>query len=227
VVYEAQFLESVGAVFRQEAIDACLEGSCRPDGSGGRGSGFPEGWPSIAAKDGLPEINDPFLFVSIGIDWGRVTDWTAVAVVCGTTERAYLIEVKRLRGMSYVDQVEAIRGVLKRYPQAAVTCDSTGVGVAVADIWKSAIPNRGFREFSFGSDNRRELIERLVSLFERAAFRFRPDPVLQAELRGFRWKNGKPQGVGEHDDVVMALGMACYVLPRNYGRVLVGDERSL
>ena len=33
-----------------------------------------------------------------------------------------------------------------------MTLDSTGVGVALVDIWKQVIPNRGFREFTFSPE---------------------------------------------------------------------------
>ena len=72
-------------------------------------------------------------------------------------------------------------------------------------------------------------LRRWFSLVERGALKFRPDPLLMQELRSFQWKNGKANTAdGEHDDLVMALGMAAMVLPRDYGcSIGVGVPRSL
>jgi hypothetical protein len=250
--YEAKFLQGEGAVFREEAILNCLIAQAPEDGTMPeivRQDMFGEGvgCSVLGVRGGLPSagnpntehlapntfphpgiVFDPNLHFSIGIDWGRSVDWTAVVVLCGTSDMAWILECRRIQTLGYVAQAEILKPLLARYPTARVTTDFTGVGDAATSILQATVPGRGLTQFKFNQESRRQLVETLVSQVERGALKFRPDAQLLQEMRAFRWKNGRAEGDGEHDDMLMALGMALLHLPRSYGSgVKVGAPRGI
>ncbi len=95
------------------------------------------------------------------------------------------------------------------------------------DDLRRSCPLAALDGFVFTAKSKPGLIDNLVSLVERGALRFRPDPVLIRELKAFRWTNGKLGGVGEHDDTVIALALAAFNLPRESTvPIMVGKQRS-
>ncbi len=199
VEYEAQFLDCEGTVFRSEAIDQSLTAA-------------------------LEEHRGPYL---IGVDWARYQDYTVLVVLSGTRERAQLVQMARLNQLGWPQQVEILASIIAQYAGARILCDGNAVGDAMNDDLRRSCPLAALDGFVFTAKSKPGLIDNLVSLVERGALRFRPDPVLIRELKAFRWTNGKLGGVGEHDDTVIALALAAFNLPRESTvPIMVGKQRS-
>ena len=127
VEYGAEFLDSVGRVFRTEAIDACLVASDEP--SGNRGAG------EAATRSTWAE--PPFL---IGIDWARYADYTAVVVLSGDRKEARLVCAERFHGMAWPELVEGVATICHRYSECLAICDATGIGDAVEGMLRKRLP---------------------------------------------------------------------------------------
>jgi hypothetical protein len=205
IEYEAQFVDAAGTVFPTEIIDACLAPEIR--------------------------INDDD--VHIGIDWGRYTDYTAVAVVQGWRQSAQLLELRMFNGMNWSQMVDEAAGIVRRYPKARVLCDGTGSGDPVSEQLAREIPGHGVEVFQFTNSRKRNLIDGLKAMMERGSLKFAPDPELIRQLKYFESKVLATGTVslnarrGFHDDLVIALALGCQGLKVQYRpKVLVGEARG-
>lgn len=190
VEYGAEFLDSAGRIFRTEAIERCL-------------------------TTRLPEAPET---VVVGVDWGRYQDCTAVAVLAGDREEAWLVEMEAFQGLGWGDQVERVGRLLDRYPRSLVLCDGTGLGDPLVDFLRRRAPTCPIKRVAFTSGVKASLIDGLAWLIDRGALRMRPDPALLRELQHFEAvpREGGPPRLealaGYHDDRVVALALAASAL---------------
>lgn len=205
VEYGAEFLDSAGAVFRAEAIEDCLVKRLDP-------------------------ATGP---VRIGVDWARYGDYTTVAILQGTRERASLTGLSRFHGLPWGEQVARVADLVRAYPEARVLCDATGVGDPVLEMLREACPGSAVEGLVFTSAVKAGLIDGLAWLIDRRALRFEPDPELLRELQHFHAAPTETGGLrleapsGYHDDLVVALALAARGLPRADGmRIAVGQRRA-
>lgn len=203
--YEAEFLDGKGRVFRTELIDAALT-------------------PRLEVGEG------PFW---IGVDWARYSDYTAVAVLAGTRDRAHLVEADRFHGLPWAEQVERVARLIERYPQASVLCDATGVGDPLVEQLQRRLSGCAIEGATFTAGFKAQLIDRLVWSFENQALRMEPNPELIRELSHFEWQPSRSgQGKlgassGFHDDLVIALALAAFQLPHAYRpQIQLGGTRN-
>lgn len=205
VEYEAQFDEATGKVFGTEAVQKCL-----------------------VTKVGPAEGQ-----ACVGVDWARYGDYTAVAVVTGHQNQAKLVELKQWRGRDWQATVAEVAATLANYPGCITVCDATGVGDPVVDMLKTAAPRAAVEGLVFTSPTKRSLVDNLAMLIDRCALRMESDPALLRQLDRFEAKttqagNVKLQASGsEHDDLVVALALACSKLHKVYKPVIsVGPLRQ-
>jgi phage FluMu gp28-like protein len=197
--YEAEFMDTAGSVFKSELVDAAL-------------------------TDEIPEPRGEIL---IGLDWGRFNDYSAYAVVFGTRQLAFVEAIGRIMRSSWKFQIECLEPIFRRYLNPRVKVDATGMGEGATEMLQDAMPDLPISRFTFNRQRKEDLVHSLVSLFERGALRMRPDQVLLSELKQFRYRDGKLEGQGEHDDLVMALALAVHDLPHDYSNgILVGDPKK-
>ncbi len=206
VEYGAEFLDSSGQLFRTESVEKCL----------------------------VPRLErpaEPPFF--IGVDWARYSDFTAVAVLCGRREQAQLLETRRFHGIAWSEQIERVREIALKYGHARVLCDGTAVGDPLVEALCDALPRSSVKGFVFTQSTKAQLIDGLAWLLERGALRMEPDPELLRELEHFtatetdsgHAKMGARGGY--HDDLVIALALACRLLPRGPGLgVRIGGNRE-
>jgi hypothetical protein len=205
VEYGAEFLDTAGAVFRSEAVEACLV-------------------PRVVPQGGP---------VRIGVDWARYGDYTAVAVLEGTREEARLVQTCRFHGLSWGEQARRVADVLTGWPEGRVVCDATGLGDPVLEMLRALCPRQAIEGAVFTSSVKGELIDGLAWLIERGALRFEPDVELLRELRHFHATPTEGGGLrleaarGYHDDLVVALALAARELPRGTSvRIALGHRRA-
>ncbi len=205
VEYGAEFLDSSGRVFRTEAIDACL----------------------VAEFDS--PIAPPF---SIGIDWGKYEDYTAVAVVAGHRPASRLVALERFNKDTWANMVERVREIVRRFPGARITADGTAAGDALNEQFKEGLTGYRIESEVFTHAKKHAAIDNLAWIIENAALKMEPCPDLMRELQHFEAKTS-PSGNrilgaigGTHDDLVIALALACKGLPRGpSGSLQAGAER--
>lgn len=205
VEYEARFLDSAGCVFRTEAVEQCVV-------------------PALGSLQG------PY---HIGVDFARRSDWTAVAVLGGSLQDSVLCEIVRIPRGSWASQLHAIRQVIARYPQPRVVCDATGIGDPLIEALNRDLENVRAEEFHFTAASKPALIDRLTSIFEHGWLKMEPHPELLRELAHFEVSQTDAGGArfggasGYHDDLVIALALAAWKLPRTYRpRILMGTVRN-
>lgn len=191
--YEAEFIESEGRVFRTEAIDACL------------------------ALPTHEPVTGPF---QIGVDWGRYQDFTAVAVVCGLKSQARLVEITRFQGDSWREQVQQVAHIIGRYAKPIVRCDATGLGDPLTEGLINMRIGAVVRPYVFSAARKNELLEQLVWMIENATLRMEPHVELLRELQHFEATETASGNrrlsarSGYHDDLVVALALATFDLPK-------------
>lgn len=195
VEYGAEFLDSVGRVFRTDAVEACLVSR-------------------LPALEGAPCV--------AGVDWARYGDYTTVAVLAGTRDLAALVALERFHGLAWSAAVDRVARFIERFAEARVLCDATGVGDPALEMLQSALPRHHVEGLTFTAAIKQELVDGLAWLIDRAAMRMTPHPDLLRELEHFEATtspSGNPRlGAvsGYHDDLVVALALAARQLPRSY-----------
>ena len=173
----------------------------------------------------------------IGVDLGQKQDYTAIAVVeRGDRKKLLVRHVERVPlGTSYpkvVDLVGAITQHEDLVGQCCLAVDATGVGTPVVDMLRDArlgcdicavTITGGEREHKNGmtwSVPKRDLIAGVQVLMEQRELRIarglKEAGPLMKELVGLRMTAGESGRVqmgadaGEHDDLVIALALACW-----------------
>lgn len=202
----AEFLENDGAVFRNVA--ACLV-------------------PARAIMPGLwrgedePDAHDGHRVV-IGVDWGKVGDYTAVSVVCATCARE--VELFRGRGDDYAIQRQRLADQCARWHVSSGKAESNSMGGPILEMLRrgesggtdgdgyAPLPVRGFETTAASKP---PLIENLALSLERAEVRWLDVPVATAELEAYERKSSAATGrasysapAGVHDDTVIARALA-------------------
>jgi hypothetical protein len=203
--YLAEFMDTEGRVFRSEAIDGCL-------------------------KTKLPAVQTDA--ISIGVDWGKYGDYTAVAVVAGDAENACLVELQRFNGLSWHEQVDRVAAIIERYPNAVALTDATGMGDPLVEMLQARLRQHYVEGFTFTNSSKAQLIDQLVRCFEERRLAMEAHPELIRELEHFEASTtgtGLTQlgaARGFHDDLVVALALAMRSLPGGAAvPIQLGDVR--
>jgi hypothetical protein len=171
----------------------------------------------------------------LGLDLGKKHDHTAIVIV---EKRANMLLVRHLErvalGTPYTEVVARVREIVQRIGQWVVVVDGTGVGEPVVDALRRAGlgceitavtitgGERESRRGSICSVPKRDLIAGLQMVMEegglRVARRLGEAGALLKELLNVRITAGLAigkvrigaDGYGEHDDLAIALALACW-----------------
>ncbi len=168
--------------------------------------------------------------IVIGADLGQAQDPTALAVAEVHNPEIHVRHLKRLPlGTPYPKVVERIGDLVDHLPGAALVVDATGVGRAVLDQMRESglepvpVTITGGRFISFDGDHwrvpKKALLRPLVATTEAGRLKVARDlpeaEALQVELQAFQRRitargHDAFQGVGEHDDLVIAVALVCW-----------------
>ena len=198
--YLAEFLPGGGTVFHNLAEAwKTYDYPCLPD---------PDEW-------GIP--------YSIGIDWGRHNDSTAITVIRHDVEKCQLVNHLKLDNVSYNEQIEAISALCNDYPEAVLIPEANGLGDPLVESLKEAVANP-IKPFTTTATSKKNIIESLAFILEKQGLLLPAVekhgvispaiPDLMEELGSYTAiarNNGimsysAPQG--KHDDLVMSLAFA-------------------
>lgn len=190
--YECIPVANQSAVFRYDDLEAVTRGQPMP-----------------APRPGQQYV--------IGMDLGRVADYSAIVVVEASTLAVVYAE-KRPKGEKHEVQAGRVQSIVRRYGGQLVI-DSTGGatgGKAQADeyikIYRAAVPN--LREFFWSKANKQRVIHGLALHIEQRRLSIPAefgDLLKELAAYEFRYRNGMYEfsaPVGLHDDYVSALAMA-------------------
>jgi phage terminase large subunit-like protein len=181
--FEAVFLENEGAVFRRvrEAATAT---------------------PQAAAVDGHR--------YTIGVDWGRASDFTVMAVVDTTTKE--LVCLDRSNQVEYALQAGRLQALCQRFRPDSVYAEQNAMGEPIVEtLQRMSLP---VYPFQTTNASKAAVIDALALAFERAELRLLNDETLLGELLAYAAER-LPSGLvrysapeGSHDDCVIALALA-------------------
>lgn len=181
----AQFIESSGQVFRR-----VMEAATAPH------------------QDG-PQEGHQYIF---GVDWGRVNDFTVIAVFDVTDRR--MVYLDRFNQIDYAIQVSRLRALAERYQPDAIIAEANSMGGPLVETLQWA--DLPVRPFTTTNATKQAIIDGLALAFERGDLRVLNDATLIAELQAYEQERlpsgllryGAPEGM--HDDTVMATALAWY-----------------
>ena len=162
----------------------------------------------------------------IGVDWGKLNDFTVVSVVDISTNS--LVYVDRFNQIDYTFQLKRLLNAVELFRPSAVYAESNSMGEALIDQLRVA---HGLPVIGMQTTNRTKdaWIQALSIAFEREEIKILNDPVLIAELQAFEaqrlpsglMKYSAPEGL--HDDMVMSLAMA-YAGANRLGDSIIIEE---
>lgn len=181
--YLAEFIDAAGAVFREVQRHA------------------------YAPLGALPRTDRHYV---AGCDWGRVDDYTAVAVI--DVDSGQMVALERFTGVSWEVQRARVAALCRQWGVAALWAEENAAGtVNIEALQAEGLP---VRPFVTTARSKPALIDGLAVALERGELALLPDAVLLDELAAYRlerlpgggWRTSAP--AGGHDDTVMALALA-------------------
>lgn len=146
---------------------------------------------------------------TLGVDLGRVEDFTVLTVVDQSGSQVYF---ERFREISWERQFAAVRRVHTQYG-ARVVVDATGMG---GDMGSERLRKQGIAHtpFRFTNRSKQALIDNLAMRIEGGGARLMDIPVQTNELLAYQYEITPSRNVrmnapdGGHDDCVVALALA-------------------
>lgn len=130
----------------------------------------------------------------------------------------HLLDIRRKRGMALTDQLREIIDVNKTYRPSKILIENNNFQRIFADelIRNTDLPVEGFTTTGHNKNSLQNGVPSLQILFENRKFVIprktdrdkRISDQLVNELKCFTYVDGKLQGLGAHDDMVMSLWLA-------------------
>ena len=146
---------------------------------------------------------------SVGVDFARHENWTAIVVLDG---RARVTDSRRTQAVSWAEIQNMIESVAARYEPCEIRVDATRDNKITEDLQRAGLSVSGI---SFSGGRKRELIENLAATMEQGEIEIASDAhTLRAELEAFEYSvtaRGHPQYQASNDmnsDTVDALALA-------------------
>ena len=203
--------------FRQEYGAEFIEGT---------GAVFRDVRPCATGEWREPERDESYY---AGLDLARLSDYTVLVIV---DENARVVFADRHRRLDWGAQLARVVGAVRRYNDAQILCDSTGVGDPVLGLLKNEGCN--VEGYSLTAASKSALIQSLSMMLEQRQIVL-PRPELWPEgideLEAFEYSVTEHDHVrmsapgGQHDDCVVALALAAWhVRPSRVKHITVTHE---
>lgn len=165
----------------------------------------------MEAATALPEdAADEKAEYLIGADWGKLNDFTALAVLNTTARR--LVYLDRFNQIDYSFQLGRLQALYGRFRPVSIIAESNSMGEPLIEqLRRMGMP---VQAFATTNASKSAAIEGLALAFEQGALSILNDPTLVGELLAYEMERlpggliryGAPAGM--HDDTVMALALA-------------------
>ncbi len=160
---------------------------------------------------------------TVGVDWGKLNDYTAISVYCDTCKRE--VDKDRFNQIDYHIQRRRLKTMVERWKPRLVLAESNAMGEPIIDeLKREGLPIVGF---TTTASSKPPLIENLVLAFERSEAKWIYDPVWTGELEAYEMKSNANTGrptysapSGLHDDTVIARALALEAANRRQAVVI-------
>lgn len=158
---------------------------------------------------------------AIGIDWGKLDDYSVFSVIDQTTrEQVYL---ERFNQIDYHLQIGRLRILCEKFHPGIVVAERNSIGEPVIEMAQRI----GIPIWAWTATNQSKalVVEGLSLAFERRLLKILPVPIQLLELESFTTERlpsgliryGAPEGI--HDDCVMGLCLSWYAACQPSGRI--------
>lgn len=155
----------------------------------------------------------------IGVDWGKLNDFTVIAIV--DIQEQSLVHLERFNQIDYTLQMGRLRALYDRFEPITLIAESNAMGEPIIEqLRRQNIP---VQPFVTTNASKTQIIEELSLAFERSTIKILNDPVLIAELQAYETER-LPSGLlrysapeGMHDDTVIALAIAWHAAQMRSG----------
>ncbi len=202
--YLAEFLDDAGGVFRRVTEAATAT-------------------PQDHAIEGHDYV--------IGIDWGKLNDFTVLAVIDVTTKE--LVAMDRFNQIDYQVQIQRLYALASRFQTKTLIPERNSIGEPLIE----QLQRSGYKVHPWVATNasKMEVIDGLSLAFEKSELRILDIPVLLDELQAYEAERlpsgmlryGAPEGY--HDDCIIALALAwhgAHIRPRQVDLAFSGGWRD-
>lgn len=150
---------------------------------------------------------------SVGVDLARLQDFTSITVLDRHTFK--IVYQERFNQIDWNLQKARIEAVARRYNNAKLKIDATGVGdPIVEDLKRLGLAVEGIK---FNNTIKRDLIDNLIIHLEQDRIKIPNDQIMIDELTCYTCDINEKTGTvyysapqGLHDDVVTSLALALY-----------------
>lgn len=186
--FEAEFLDDAAAVFRDSAINACISEKALSDAQ-------------------------PTKMYLMGVDLGKYKDFTVLTVLERDTNK--VVHIDRFKDINWPMQKARIVSTARRYNNARLCVDSTGLGDPITDDLR--VEGLVVDDLKISGKSKTQLVLKLAGMMEQRALEIPPHEELLRELRAFKQEYnesetrilyGAPEGM--HDDCVISLALAVW-----------------
>lgn len=150
----------------------------------------------------------------IGCDLAKVQDYTVLAVYDRATNNQ--VYQMRFNSLEWPTQKEKIKALSKKYNNALVMADATGIGDPIVDdLLRDGVP---VEPIHLTNEQKKQMIEKLANWIELKNLRMLDLEETKNELTSFTYEitgTGKVRyeaPVGFHDDIVIAHALAIWSL---------------
>ena len=181
--YQAEFLPDAGGVFR--GVEAA----------------------AIVAPGESPEAGERYVF---GVDWGRVNDFTCVAVLAVESRR--IVALDRFNSIGWGLQRARLAALAQTWQPEAIWAEANSIGGP--NIEALQVDGLPVIPFTMTAASKGPLIDGLALAIERGDLALLRDPVLIGELEAYTVERLPGGGfrysapAGAHDDTVIAAALA-------------------
>ena len=150
----------------------------------------------------------------MGVDLAKVQDFTVISIFDRSNN--HQVYQDRFNTIEWPLQKQKIKALSRRYNNALIMIDATGLGDPIADdLIRDNLP---VEPYKLTNQSKKDLIEKLIIWIEQKKFRLLPLEETLAEFGAFtydvtnRGRISYNAPVGFHDDIVIATGLAIWSL---------------
>jgi hypothetical protein len=146
----------------------------------------------------------------IGVDWGKLNDFTVLCVIDATLKQ--LVAIDRFNQIDYAVQIRRLMALAQRFKTKTLIPERNSIGEPLIEQLK----REGYKVHPFTTTNasKAEVIDDLILAFEKGELTIIDDHTLIDELQAYEAER-LPSGMlrysapeGYHDDCVISLALA-------------------
>jgi hypothetical protein len=159
----------------------------------------------------------------LGIDWGKLNDFTVLTMMDATTRR--MVALDRFNQIDYRVQLGRLQALYERYRPDVILAERNSIGEPLIEQLQTM--NMPVRPFLTTNQTKAAIIDGLALALERGDIAILNEPVLLNELLAYESERlpsglvryGAPQGL--HDDCVISLALAVEAMQMGAFRVVI------